>query len=84
MQPLVPGHRVELFPPRSPDLNPVEHAWSWIKRALGRKHLTPAQVRPRVQELWDQIPSGVISAWISSMPSRVAAVIAARGGHTAY
>ena len=25
------GHRVLWLPPYSPDLNPIEHCWAWIK-----------------------------------------------------
>jgi hypothetical protein len=31
------------IPPRSPDLNPVEKFWSWLRRALGAKDLEDLQ-----------------------------------------
>lgn len=26
-----------LWPPKSPDLNAIEHAWAWIRRSLGKR-----------------------------------------------
>lgn len=28
------GHRLVFLPPYSPELNPIEHFWSWLKRQL--------------------------------------------------
>ena len=34
------GHRVIFLPPYSPELNPIEHYWSWLKRYL--RNMLPA------------------------------------------
>jgi len=34
------GHRLIFLPPYSPELNPIEHFWSWIKRFL-KKNIQP-------------------------------------------
>ena len=31
------GHRILWLPPYSPDLNPIEHKWAWIKSIRDRK-----------------------------------------------
>lgn len=75
------------WPPRSPDMNPIEHLWDTLKKSV-RRHL-PA---PRnLQELervvlleWDNIPQETIQNLITSLPRRVQAVIRARGGVTHY
>ena len=28
------GHRIVFLPPYSPDLNPIENFWSWLKRYM--------------------------------------------------
>ena len=33
------GFKLWLVPPRSPDLNPVERFWSWLKRELRKRNL---------------------------------------------
>ena len=33
------GLKMEFVPPRSPDLNPIERFWSWLRRALRKRDL---------------------------------------------
>ncbi|GFW90058.1 hypothetical protein TNCV_3485101 [Trichonephila clavipes] len=62
---------------------------SFANRAcLGRAGKAIAAV-PRyrtaqMQRLWQDLPQGVISDLIESMPRRISACIAARGGFTTY
>ncbi|GFY32825.1 transposable element Tcb1 transposase [Trichonephila clavipes] len=71
------------WPARSPDLSPIEHVWD----ALGR-HLQPSrdtgELTAQMRRLWQDLPQGVISDLIESMPRRISACIAARGGFTTY
>lgn len=75
------------LPPRSPDLNPIEHAWDKLQRALENHSPVPqtlgelATVLPR---LWQTIPAEDLNNLVESMPRRVEAVIEARGGWTRY
>ncbi|GFX94731.1 DDE_3 domain-containing protein [Trichonephila clavipes] len=70
------------WPARSPDLSPIEHVWT-----LGRQ-LQPSrdtgELTAQMQRLWQDLPQGVISDLIESMPRRISACIAARGGFTTY
>ncbi|UYV79404.1 Transposase [Cordylochernes scorpioides] len=74
------------WPPYSPDLSPIEHVWDIIGRRL---HALP---QPRSEdELWQMferewraIPQDAIRTLIDSLPRRVAACIAVRGGPTCY
>lgn len=75
------------LPARSPDLNPVEHVWDMLTRALDNHRpapLTLRELRTVLPQLWDDLPQDDIDHLILSMPRRVHAVIQARGGHTRY
>ena len=75
------------WPARSPDLNPIEHAWDMLQTAVSSRLVQPASVqelRKALLEEWDQIPQYKIRRLISSMRRRCQAVIEARGHHTRY
>ena len=75
------------WPARSPDLNPIEHAWDMLQTAVSSRHVQPASVqelRQTLLEEWDQIPQYKIRMLISSMRRRCQAVTEARGHHTHY
>ena len=75
------------WPARSPDLNPIEHAWDMLQTAVSSCPVQPAFVqdlRQALLEEWDQIPQYKIRRLISSMRRRFQAVIEARGHHTRY
>ena len=75
------------WPARSPDLNPIEHAWDMLQTAVSSRPVQPASVqelRQALLEEWDQIPQYKIRRLISSMQRRCQAVIEARGHHTRY
>jgi transposase len=75
------------WPAQSPDLNPIEHLWCYIKMKLGEYPDSPSGINElwgRVQAVWDAIPKEVCQGLIESMPARVAAVLKAKGGYTKY
>ncbi|UYV80607.1 hypothetical protein LAZ67_19000941 [Cordylochernes scorpioides] len=74
------------WPPYSPDLSPIEHVWDIIGRRL---HALPQprsedELWQMVEREWRAIPQDVIRTLIDSLPRRVAACIAVRGGPTCY
>ena len=76
-----------VWPARSPDLNPIEHAWDMLQTAVSSGPVQSASVQELRQaplEEWDQIPQCKIRRLISSMRRRCQAVIEARGHHTRY
>ena len=81
------GVRLLPWPARSPDLSPIENIWSWVAERLGR-HRSPAttidEVWHRLEAAWNDLPVSVIQAQFDSMPNRVRAVLAARGGSCVY
>lgn len=81
--------KIELmkWPAQSPDLNPIEHLWAIVKRKLAAYPKPPSGVRElweRIQDVWSKITPEECRRLVDSMPSRVAAVLAAHGGYTDY
>jgi len=75
------------WPPRSPDLNPIEHLWDCLEQGVKGQHTPPTNLRElwtAVATVWQAIPVGRFRHLVESMPRRVAAVIRARGGPTRY
>ena len=75
------------WPAQFPDLNPIEHIWSHLKRKLAAylelpKGVTELQVR--IEKEWEAIDTSVCQDLIGSMPRRVEAVLKAKGGYTKY
>jgi transposase len=81
-------------PPYSPDLNPIEHVWAWIKRwikvnkpdilGLKKNETGYLALEQAIQEAWEAIPCEVIARLTGSMRERVTAIITAKGWHTKY
>ncbi|GFS88344.1 transposable element Tcb2 transposase [Trichonephila clavipes] len=71
------------WPVRSPDLSPIEYVWDALGRQLQPSRDT-GELTAQMQRLWQDLPQGVISDLIESMPRRISACIAARGGFTTY
>ena len=73
--------------PQSPDLSPIENMW----RILGIKRHS-VQLQPKNenelwqvgQQAWQLITPAECQRIVESMPERIAAVIAAKGGATKY
>ena len=74
-------------PPRSPDCNPIEHLWDELGRAISSMDNPPQnldELRQALLDKWAQIPVQRLQRLVGSMPRRLAAIIAARGGNTRY
>ncbi|UYV82311.1 hypothetical protein LAZ67_21001679 [Cordylochernes scorpioides] len=74
------------WPPYSPDLSPIEHVWDIIGRRLHALPQPPSEdeLWQMVEREWRAIPQDAIRTLIDSLPRRVAACIAVRGGPTCY
>lgn len=75
------------WPARSPDLNPIEHAWDELGRRLSRRLHQPtdlAELRTALVQEWNAMPQDVVRRLVMSMRRRCVACVTARGGHTRY
>lgn len=73
------------WPSQSPDLNPIEHLWFELKKAVKKHNIkNKNHLIQTVLEEWKKISPAVCANLVHSMPRRVAAVIANRGGPTKY
>jgi hypothetical protein len=74
-------------PPYSPCLNPIEHAWAWLKPELSkqpRRPTTAAELFEVASGLWDAQDQSFFDNLVDSMGGRIQATIAAHGGPIPY
>jgi transposase len=68
------------YPPNSPDLNPIEHVWSWIANYVnGHRPTDRRSLIALIQKGWTEIPQSKIQAYIDNLPTRLQAVEKAGG-----
>ena len=77
-----------LWPANSPDLNPIETLWNWIKDYIqvkyGTIHRSYPELQVQVLEAWNSIIDEQVKELIKTMRKRCQAVIDAQGWHTKY
>ena len=74
-------------PAQSPDMNPIEHLWYLLKRALSKRLQKPKnleELKGALLEEWEKIDISIINSLINSMPNRIQALKEAKGGSTKY
>uniref|UniRef100_A0AAY5KN16 Tc1-like transposase DDE domain-containing protein n=1 Tax=Esox lucius TaxID=8010 RepID=A0AAY5KN16_ESOLU len=72
-------------PSQSPDLNPIEHLWGYLKRAVHRRcprNLT--DLERFCKEEWANIATSRCAMLIDSYPKRLSAVIKSKGASTKF
>jgi transposase len=50
-----------VWPPFSPDLNPIEHVWNWMKDYMERHYperMTRPQLKQAILDSWEAVPTG--------------------------
>ena len=73
----------ELWPPSSPDCNPLDYAiWSYVeKRACATSHPSIESLKSSICQVWNNMPQEFVIKSCKSFRSRIEAVIKAEGGH---
>ena len=86
---------IQEWPAYSPDLNPIEQCWAWIKDWIS-KHYPDLDSLPKrgniakdallnaITEAWEEMKDEMLENLIDSMPRRYAAVVEAKGRYTKY
>lgn len=76
------------WPSYSPDLNPIENLWFFLKCRLAAYDTAPrnmGELWERAADVWyNKVTADLCLKHIESMPKRIEAVIKAKGGHTKY
>lgn len=88
------GFYIMVWPPYSPDLNPIENLWSILKREIYRLYpelQTAPDTRETLyrliyaaREAWENIRPQILVSLSETMPNRVQAIIQADGWYTEY
>ena len=76
----------EQWPPRSPDLNPIENAWALVaKQASLRQPKTLEELKHAVRGAWTEVMTEEYCTTLAdSMDARLRKLRKLRGGHTGY
>ena len=75
------------WPAKSPDLNPIEHAWDILQCRISNRQNQPNSLQELADALvdeWSRIPQVEFQRLIRSFQNRCREVIRARGGHNRY
>ncbi|GFV05273.1 transposable element Tcb2 transposase [Trichonephila clavipes] len=72
-------------PPRSPDINPIEHLWKVLEQGMKGHHTAltnHTELWTALANIWQVIPEESFQKLVESMPRHMAAVIKTRGDPT--
>ena len=75
------------WPSCSPDMNPIENVWAWLKRVVRRKVQLGNcldKLAAHITSAWESMPQEMVDRYISRMPERIGSLIKEKGGHTDY
>lgn len=81
------GLEILPWPGNSPDCNPIENCWSYLKsKVYSRRNNTINELKKNIEEVWknDDEVKDMIKKCFESMSHRILAVIKAKGGSTKY
>lgn len=79
------GVHVLEWPSQSPDANPIENVWAFMKLKMrGKKAYTVKSLATHLKLIWKSLPASYAEKLVESMHSRCNAIIASGGDWTPY
>lgn len=81
------AHNIEVmedWPPKGPDMNPVENVWAQLEKQTSRDMTNKYQLWENVYAAFNQLTDSYFDELLESMPRRMAAVLQKRGKWTKY
>jgi transposase len=73
------------WPALSPDMNPIEHVWDYMKQKIRARNLHNVHdLRDAITQEWDRLPARFLNRLVASMRKRCTELIRVNGGHTHY
>ena len=77
------------WPPFSPDLNPIENCWNWMKnyqdKMWGDSYVSLNEERERIKECWEKaVTDDRLHELLATMPQRCRDVVDAESGPTKW
>lgn len=75
-----------LWPPNSPDLNPVDYkVWSVMQEKVYKNRMNSIdELRDRIVAAWEELDQRIIDAAVKQWRARLRACVSAKGGHFEY
>jgi transposase len=80
----ISGRKLMMWPPASPDLNPIENLWSIVKKKIyvgGKQYDNKKDLWDAIHTACKNINSNEIESLTNSVDKRVILVIERKGGH---
>lgn len=84
LQQLLPGRAVCDWPPKSPDLSPIENVWAWMENKLqtsGQSFNSVAELQAGIIDVAKSAPMSLCANLVKSVPDRLQTVIDRDGAY---
>ena len=78
---------VLVWPPQSPDMNPIEHMWNELERCIRKRRNIPKSTNElwlAIEKEWETISIPFCQKLISTIPKRIDDLKKAKGGFTRW